>query len=90
MDNLDFNAFCKSILIELSIAYPFSKTISFSDINKDVVSTTEQLDFHNQIIQFLVNEKLIRQIPIQHNDLNYYQLTPSGFKLFSKNEQMCF
>lgn len=90
MDNLDFNTFCKSILNELSIAYPYSKTIAFSDINKNVVATTEQLNFHNQIIHFLVNEKLIRKLPLQHNDFNYYQLTPRGFKLFSKNEQICF
>lgn len=90
MDNLNFNTFCKSILIELSITYPFSKTIAFSDIYKNVIATPEQVNFHNKIIQFLVNEQLIRQLPLQHSALNYYQLTPSGFKLFSKNEQMCF
>jgi hypothetical protein len=90
MENLDFNTFSKKILLELSQAYPFSKTITFSDIHKNMATTPELLNFHNQIIQFLVNEKLIRQIPIQHNALSYYQLTPKGFKLFSKNEQMCF
>jgi len=90
MENLDFNTFSKKILLKLSQAYPFSKTIAFSDINNDLLPTVEQLNFHNQIIHFLVNEKLIRQIPVKHNALSYYQLTPKGFKLFSKNEQLCF
>ncbi|PAJ73981.1 hypothetical protein CJF42_13070 [Pseudoalteromonas sp. NBT06-2] len=90
MENLDFNTFCKSILSELSKAYPFSKTITFSDIHKNIQVTYEQRNFHNSVIEFLINEKLIRKLPIKNNALCYYQLTPKGFKLFSKNEQICF
>jgi len=90
MDNLNFNAFCKSVLLHLSNAYPFSKSISFSDIHKDIKPTDELVNYHHKVIQFLINEKLIRVLPIQDVSTTHYQLTPKGFKLFSKNEQIFF
>jgi len=90
MNDLDFNTFCKSILLELSKAYPFSKQLSFKDIHINKSETKKQLDFHNNVITFLVNENLIRILPVRHNAFCYYQLTPKGFSLFSKNEQLCF